>query len=472
MAPLAGGLQAPPAYFRASADVLSVMPELGGGGGKAQYVQLVGGGGGAAADEAGSGSAAGGGLSPGSETTLGAGAGSGLVAQKEAHQQQQQLHWPGGATRLTGKQKGGNGETGAASRKLRNEDGGVGGLRGVDSDSALERMEAGGQAGPAPARSVRLPPIGKWAPAVSSLAYCVASVVMILTNKRLLTRFTFSAPTVLLLAQNLMCVFAATGVRIMQGRGQGQNRAPLFSPTIAQLWFPVNLIFVGMLWSGFLSLKFLSVAMVTVLKNTTNILVVAGDRFWFGKRHPPGVWWSVALIILSAFAGGFTDLNFSAVGYIWQAANCVLTAAYSLRLRWVMAEVEEKAGGRLDEVAMMFYNNLLSVPLLLVLALWQGELPGVLYIDEFWTAKFASAVVLSGCAGIAISFCSLWCLRLTSPTTYSLVGSFNKLPTALLGILFFQSNISATNLLSIMFGLAAGVLFTLTKLHASSKPSA
>ncbi|KAL5991530.1 hypothetical protein ACLOJK_012439 [Asimina triloba] len=37
-------------------------------------------------------------------------------------------------------------------------------------------------------------------------------------------------------------------------------------------------------------------------------------------------------IILSAVCGGITDLSFDAVGYSWQAVNCVLTASYSLVL--------------------------------------------------------------------------------------------------------------------------------------------
>ena len=38
-------------------------------------------------------------------------------------------------------------------------------------------------------------------------------------------------------------------------------------------WAPVNLIFVGMIWTSFFALKYLSVAMLTVLKNSTNLLV-------------------------------------------------------------------------------------------------------------------------------------------------------------------------------------------------------
>ena len=36
--------------------------------------------------------------------------------------------------------------------------------------------------------------------------------------------------------------------------------------------------------------------------------------------------------IISAVAGGITDLSFHAVGYTWQTLNCFLTASYSVLL--------------------------------------------------------------------------------------------------------------------------------------------
>ena len=54
---------------------------------------------------------------------------------------------------------------------------------------------------------------------------------------------------------------------------------------------------------------------------------------FFGKRYGGGVWAALALMLLSALCSAATDLSFNAVGYAWQGANNVLTAAYSLALR-------------------------------------------------------------------------------------------------------------------------------------------
>jgi GDP-mannose transporter len=46
---------------------------------------------------------------------------------------------------------------------------------------------------------------------------------------------------------------------------------------------------------------------------------------------------------------------------------------------------------------------------------------------------------------------------------YSLVGSLNKIPLAVISILLFRLPMDAYSLSSILVGLAAGVLFTVTR---------
>ena len=67
---------------------------------------------------------------------------------------------------------------------------------------------------------------------------------------------------------------------------------------------------------------------------------------------------------VSAICGSFTDLAFNLEGYLWQLVNCFVTATYSLYLRGVMDRVvaHTENNKRLDEVSMVFYNNLLSLP--------------------------------------------------------------------------------------------------------------
>ena len=72
----------------------------------------------------------------------------------------------------------------------------------------------------------------------------------------------------------------------------------------------------------------------------------------------------------------------------------------------------------------MYYNNALSVPILL----------GASFLVEDWSAAslernfpedgrylLLAAIAVSGAAAVGISFTTAWCVRVTGSTTYSMV---------------------------------------------------
>lgn len=295
---------------------------------------------------------------------------------------------------------------------------------------------------------------------VSGLAYCLCSCSMILLNKLVLSGYNLNAGISLMFYQNLVSV-----VVICSLRASGTIATEPITWKLICIWFPVNLIFVGMLVSSIFSLKYINVAMVTILKNITNLITAVGEVYLFNKRHSSKVWGSLLLMVVSAICGGLTDLSFHRTGYAWQILNCFLTAAYSLTLRKVMDLAKQATkSGSLNEFSMVLLNNSLSLPLGLALALIFKE-PDYLYnspiirLPMFWVVS-----TLSGLFGLAISFTSMWFLHQTGPTTYSLVGSLNKIPISMAGILLFKVPTSVSNLLSILFGLFAGVMFAKAKL--------
>ena len=295
---------------------------------------------------------------------------------------------------------------------------------------------------------------------VSGSAYCFASAGMVLMNKLVLSSYDFHAPNALLFYQTTVCL-----ALVLISKGTGMVKTEPLSLKIVKVWFPVNLIFVGMLWSSFISLQLVGVAMVTVLKNLANIITICGDTLFYNRRYNIKVWLSLFLMVVSAVCGSLTDLTFTSKGYVYQLLNCCFTAFYSLHLRSVMDKVKTVTTNKssLSEFSMVYYNNLLSLPLMFLLAWYFGEIPGALQEPALGNPWFVCAATFSGVLGFGISFASLWFLSQTTATTYSLVGSLNKIPLAVLGILLFNTPTTISNLASIFLGLAAGVLFVRAK---------
>ncbi|XP_031400063.1 GDP-mannose transporter GONST2-like isoform X3 [Punica granatum] len=205
--------------------------------------------------------------------------------------------------------------------------------------------------------------------------------------------------------------------------------------------------------------------MVTILKNVTNIMTAIGEFYIFRKHQNQKVWMALFLMIISAVSGGITDLSFDATGYTWQILNCVLTASYSLTLRRVMDKAKPLTrSGSLSEFSMVLLNNLLSLPFAIFLIILFGEWDYVMTVDVVKLPMFWIFATASGFLGLAISFTSMWFLHQTGPTTYSLVGSLNKIPISIAGIIVFKVPLSLPNSFSILFGLFAGIFFAMAKM--------
>ncbi|XP_068647543.1 GDP-mannose transporter GONST1-like [Aristolochia californica] len=299
---------------------------------------------------------------------------------------------------------------------------------------------------------------------LSGLAYCISSCSMILVNKFVLSSFDFNAGIFLMLYQNFVSVIVVSTLSWL-----GVISTEPLTWRLIRVWLPVNFIFVGMLITSMFSLKYINVAMVTILKNVTNVMTALGEMYFFNKHHDNKVWAALFLMIISAVSGGITDLSFHAVGYTWQIINCFLTASYSLTLRRVMDTAKEATKfGNLNEFSMVLLNNVLSLPLGVLLVFVFNEVDYLSQTPLLRMPMFWLVITLSGFLGLSISFTSMWFLHQTGATTYSLVGSLNKIPLSVAGILLFKVPTSLENFASILFGLLAGIIFAKAKMMQKS----
>ncbi|KAL4284887.1 hypothetical protein GQ457_16G009640 [Hibiscus cannabinus] len=297
-------------------------------------------------------------------------------------------------------------------------------------------------------------------PLISGTAYCISSCSMILLNKVVLSSYNFNAGISLMLYQNLIACLVVAILGLC-----GAVSIEKLNWRLIRVWIPVNIIFVGMLVSGMYSLKYINIAMVTILKNMTNILTAIGEYYVFRKHQNLKVWTAMFMMIISAVSGGITDLSFDAAGYTWQILNCFLTAGYSLTLRLVMDKAKQATkSGSLNKVSMVLLNNLLSLPFAVFLIFVMNEWEYVVKADVIRLPMFWVVATASGLLGLAISFTSMWFLHQTGPTTYSLVGSLNKIPISIAGLALFKVPLSVPNLFSILFGLFAGIVFARAKM--------
>ena len=77
-------------------------------------------------------------------------------------------------------------------------------------------------------------------------------------------------------------------------------------------------------------------------------------------------------------------------------------------------------------------------------------------------------IFYSGLAAIFISYCSAWCIRVTSSTTYSMVGALNKLPIAVSGLVFFSAPVTFGSVSAIFLGFVSGLVYAYAKVQENN----
>lgn len=297
---------------------------------------------------------------------------------------------------------------------------------------------------------------------LSILCYCLSSILMTLANKYVLSG-DFDLNFFLLAVQSLVCLTVIGTLKAMHVINYRD-----FNRDEARKWFPIAFLLVVMIYTGLKAIKPLSIPVYTIFKNLTIILIAYGEVLWFGGRVTPMALFSFVLMVLSSVIACYgdtssstlEDLNALYMGYIWMFTNCFALASFVLYMRKRIKLTNFK------DFDTMYYNNLLSVPVLLVALLlfedWSAENIARNFPPESKNAVIM-LMVFTGASSVGISYCSAWCVRVTSLTTYSMVGALNKLPIALSGLIFFDAAINFWSVSSIFVGFVSGLVYAMAK---------
>ncbi|KAL7266650.1 GDP-mannose transporter into the lumen of the Golgi [Rhizina undulata] len=318
-------------------------------------------------------------------------------------------------------------------------------------------------------------------PALPILSYCGASILMTVTNKYVLSGYDFNLNFFLLCVQSVVCVIAiqlAKSTKFITYRD--------FNMDEARKWFPISILLIIMIYTSSKALQFLSIPVYTIFKNLTIILIAYGEVLWFGGSVTGMALVSFGLMVLSSVVAAWADIRAAIdsyghdatetavalstlnAGYIWMLVNCLSSASYVLGMRKRIKLTNFK------DFDTMFYNNLLSIPVLLVCSFCLEDWSAANIDRNFPEAERSNliiAMVFSGLSSVFISYTSAWCVRTTSSTTYSMVGALNKLPVALSGLIFFDAPVTFPSVTAISIGFFSGIVYALAKVKQTKDKS-
>eukprot|EP00557_Chaetoceros_sp_GSL56_P014265 CAMPEP_0176485592 /NCGR_PEP_ID=MMETSP0200_2-20121128/5119_1 /TAXON_ID=947934 /ORGANISM="Chaetoceros sp., Strain GSL56" /LENGTH=627 /DNA_ID=CAMNT_0017882241 /DNA_START=472 /DNA_END=2355 /DNA_ORIENTATION=+ len=212
-----------------------------------------------------------------------------------------------------------------------------------------------------------------------------------------------------------------------------------------------------------MSLQHNSVPLVTVFKNLTNIGVAFGDYFFFGTKVDLLIIVSFVLILIGATFSADKDTSTSSQGLLWMILNCVATAGYILYMKFATKTID------LSKFGMVFYNNILCILFLFPVTLLNGEIRLFMNTKAFHSFDFCWKLIFAGFVGFFLNFASLNCVSTTSPTTFAIVGSLNRIPIIILGWYLFDADISSETWFFITVSLLGGFTYSYAKLQSGKE---
>lgn len=277
---------------------------------------------------------------------------------------------------------------------------------------------------------------------IAALCYALSSMSIIIFNKTVFSTFGFRSPVFVCLVHLSVCLFLVVLLKAF-----GWIDYPDFDLRVFKKMIPLSLCFVGNILLGLLGTKLINVPMFTTLRRLTALFILLLDYYRTGNLPSLGVATSVTLLITGAIIAGYNDLYFDLTGYCVVVLNNLATTGYLQQTKDVKEE--------LSSFGLLFYNSMISLPILFVWAHLTKEFNYVYNFEQLNNGFFQLFFVLAGVMAFAINLATAWCTQTNGPLTTSVTGQTKNLVTTVLGALIFED--FAYNHL-----LAAGIAVSIT----------
>jgi solute carrier family 35 len=300
-----------------------------------------------------------------------------------------------------------------------------------------------------------------------SLGVCAlyggTSVSITFFNKAVFAVYKFNYPCAVTLLQILVCLTFLRGAH-----AAGFIALPALTPALARVVFPLTICWWTYVVSGLVALRYLTVPMFSTLRKFTVLLVLVAEHYLLRKRAPPTVWGAVAVMALGGLVAGATDLSMSIPGYIFVALCCASTALYLILI------VRVGTASKLDTFGLLYYNNVLSLPLMVgYLLLFTNERAGVLAYPRLGDVTFWTFLLVSAAQATVLNLAIFLCTKVNSPLATAVTGQVKDLITVSVGLfLFGDVKISVPNLCGLFLALVGSMLYSYVKYRASVRARA
>eukprot|EP00455_Lapot_gusevi_P039558 TRINITY_DN4436_c0_g1_i2.p1 TRINITY_DN4436_c0_g1~~TRINITY_DN4436_c0_g1_i2.p1 ORF type:complete len:398 (-),score=109.70 TRINITY_DN4436_c0_g1_i2:112-1212(-) len=286
-------------------------------------------------------------------------------------------------------------------------------------------------------------------PLITAFLYGFISTSITFFNKAVLTLYQFHHPNIMTLAQIILSLMFLSGLK-----RYGVIKFADFDWERAKKVSPLAISFVGMVLTGLSALNYLNVPMFSALRRGTTLITMFCE--WYFLRMIPSlkIQLSVHGMVAGAIVAAISDLDFNFYGYTMVLINSLFTAAYLI----CIAKFGKQG---LDTFGLMYYNNLLSLPLVFVACVVNGDIKGFLNYPHLSSMGFWATFFISSVQAFLLNYSIFLCTKTNSALTTSVVGQIKNIATTAVGYFMFGDvSYDFFNVIGLGIGVVTSVLYS------------
>lgn len=297
---------------------------------------------------------------------------------------------------------------------------------------------------------------------IRSFAYCAlygtTSVSITFFNKAVFSIYSFNFPCFMTLVQISICILLLSIFNKLSF-----IRLPQITRDMSRQVFPLTFCWWLYVVSGISALRYLNIPMFSTLRKSTVLIVLILEAVVLKKHAKPSIWACIFVMVFGGFIAGVNDLSFSLIGYLLVSVCCVSTALYLI----LIVKIGKRT--KLDTFGLLYYNNILSFPLMLsYLFIFTNEPRLIPAFPQIRDSSFWAFLLFSAAQATVLNIAIFLCTKLNSPLATTVTGQMKDFVTISIGLFIFGDvKLNAPNLLGLCISMTGSLLYSIIKLiHA------